>query len=151
MLSTVAVACSHPAPPAQPHAEVAPPPKVRLAVLPARDKPFGNAAKAIADAFAQAHVAGVDETKLWKSPIDDVQMQVECDDPTPDCYAVAAKELSADRLLFATIEAAPKKQVKITITLFDAATKAVKPAQQVYANEADAVAGAAALVGEATR
>ena len=151
MLST-AVACSHPAPPAQPHVEAAPPPKVRLAVLPAQDKPFAKAAKAIDDAFAQAHVSGVDETKLWKSPIDVVQLQVECDDPTPDCYAAAGKELNADRLLFATIEAAPKKQIDVTVTLFDVATKAVKQtAHQVYASEADAAAGAAALVGQATK
>jgi len=152
VLSTVAVACSHPAPPAQPQVPAGPPPKVRLAVLPPQDKPFGKAAKAIGDAFAAAHVAGVDETKVWKSPIDVVQLQVECDDPTPDCYAAAGKELKADRLLFATIEAAPKKQVDVTVTLFDVATKAVKQtAHQVYANEADAAAGAAALVTEATK
>jgi len=152
VLFIVAVACSHPAPPAQPHADPPPPPKVRLAVLPAGYKVYGKAAQAISDALAQAHVAGIDETKVWKQPIDVVQLQVECDDPTPDCYAAAGKELKADRLLFATIEAAPKKQVDVTVTLFDVATKAVKQsAHQVYANETAAVAGAAALVGEATK
>jgi hypothetical protein len=145
-----AVACSHPAPPVAPQPPP-PPAKVTLEVLPADKKPFPAAAKAIADALSAAKVAGVDETKLSAVSMEVVQIQIECDDPTPDCYAAAGKELHVDRLLFAKIDPAGKKQVDVTITLFDVGGRAVtSAAHRVFATEAAAVAGVPGLVAEAT-
>jgi len=151
VLAGAALGCGgHAARPEQPAPP--PPPKVVLAVMPAEAQEFPTVAKAASEALAQARVTGVDETKVWKASIDVVKLQIECDDQTPACYAAAGKELHADRLLFAVIVPAPKKQIDVTVTLFDVdATAEKRSAHEVYASEAAAVAGVGKLVAEATQ
>ena len=147
----VALGCGGHAPP-PPAAPPAPPPKVVLAVMPAESDVFPKAAQAASEALAGVHVGGIDETKVWKASLEVVQMQIECLDASASCYAAAGKELHADRLLFAQIAREKKKQVAVTVTLFDVDTSAQqKQAHAVYADETAAIAGIPKLVTEVTQ
>ena len=118
--------------------------------MPVESDKFPRLAKAINDALAQVKVAGVDDTDQSKVSLEVVQLQIECDDLTPTCYAAAGKAIHADRLLFAQLVAA-KKKVDVTVTLFDVDGEAVRSsAHDVFASEAAAVEGIGKLVAEAT-
>ena len=147
MLAAIVAGC-HSGPTAPP----APPaPKIRLSVMPIESAKFPRAAKAVNDALADAHVTGVDETAMSKVSLEVVQLQIECDDLTPECYQAAGKAILADRLLFAQIAPGKKKQVDVTVTLFDVDGSTVQhAAHDVFANETAAVAGVGKLVSEAT-
>jgi hypothetical protein len=122
-----------------------------LAVIPA-EREFPKLADAVDEALAKAQVTGVDEKTLLKEPIDGVLMQIECNERGATCYTALGKVVHADRLLFALIGAAPKKQIDVTVMLFDVAAGAEKKtAHTVYASEAAALGGIAKLVDEATR
>lgn len=137
-------ACKHSAP-------TTPSAKVKLAVMPAESPDFPKAAKAATESLAGANVQGVDETEVRKVSIDVVQLQIECLDPTPACYSAAGKAISADELLFAKISGA-KKQVDVTVTLFDVDRSKVKhEAHDSFASEDLAIAGIPKLVAEATK
>lgn len=131
-----------------------PPPKVvTLAVLPAESDTFPVAAKAATDSLSRARVAGVDRTQVSKVSLEVVQLSIECVDPTDACYQAIGRSMSANRLLFARIDAgAAKRQLRVTVTLYDVdARSAKRTAEKLFVNEDQAVAGAAALVAEATR
>ena len=137
-------ACKHSAP-------TTPSAKVKLAVMPAESPDFPKAAKAATESLAGANVQGVDETEVRKVSIDVVQLQIECLDPTPACYSAAGKAISADELLFAKISGA-KKQIDVTVTLFDVDRSKVKhEAHDSFASEDLAIAGIPKLVAEATK
>ena len=120
--------------------------------MPVESDKFPKLAKAINEALGQVQVAGIDETEQSKVSLEVVQLQIECDDLTPSCYAAAGKAIHADRLLFAQLAAAPKKHVDVTVTLFDVDGTTVKSsAHDVFASEAAAVTGVGKLVEEATR
>jgi hypothetical protein len=125
--------------------------KIKLAVLPAESDKFPTTARAITDVLAAAQIANVDERELSKVSLEVVQLSIECVEPTVGCYEAVGKQLSANRLLFAQIVAEKKKQLKVTVTLFDVDTRAPRSAQRIFANEQEASAGVAELVGEATR
>lgn len=162
----IALGCGH-AQPAPVAATPAPAPvKRELAVIPAESDAYPAAAKAISAQLAQARVAGVDETRLSKVPLEVVQLAIECVEPTGTCYEAIGKSLAANRLLFARISATSatsatgatgakskiKRPLKVTVTLFDVdAREAARTAEREFATEADATAGAAALVEEVTR
>jgi hypothetical protein len=144
-------ACGH-APPAP----TTPPPRaptVKLAVLPAESDSFPKAAKAATDAMTRAQVGGITATEVSKVSLEVVQLSIECDDETPACYEAAGKSLAANRLLFTQITGGDKAgQVKVSVTQFDVDANAPKHvAEKVFAREDDAIAGAAALVAEATQ
>jgi hypothetical protein len=81
-----------------------------------------------------------------------VQLSIECVDPTRVCYEAIGRSMSANRLLFARIDGANRRQLKITVTLFDVDARAATRSQaRVFASEDDAAAGAAALVAEVAR
>ena len=62
------------------------------------------------------------------------------------------RSLTANSLLFAQIAALKKRQLKITITLFDVDARAPRTkAEKVFDSEDEATAGVAELVAEATR
>jgi len=149
----VLAACSYGKTPKEPAAPPAPPsPKTRLAVLPAESDAFPKAAAALSQALASAHVAHVDATQVEKVSLEVVQISIECVDPTAACYAAVGKSLRANKLLFAQLATAAKKQVKITVTLFDVDARApAKTAEKLFKTEALASAGVAALVSEATQ
>jgi hypothetical protein len=123
---------------------------VKLAVLPAESHKFPRTAQAITDSLRKAAVSGVDRTEVSKVSLEVVQLSIECVEPTVDCYQAVGKSLAANRLLFAQVSG-KKRQVKVTVTLFDVDAKAPKSAQKVFASEQAATAGVADLVAEATR
>ena len=140
------VGCAHSKP------VVAPTPvaKIKLLTLPTESDAFPTIASAATTALGHAHVNGVDEAGTTKVSIEVVQLSIECVDSTASCYDAAAKSLSANKLLFAQIDADGAKP-KVSVTLFDRASGAVKTAEHTFATEADAVAGLDGLVVEATR
>jgi hypothetical protein len=143
----LAMGCHRSAPAAHPAAKT-----TQLVVLPAESDAFPKAATAVSTALANARVAGVDGKKLSKVSLEVVQLSIECVDATSTCYAAVGKSLAADRLLFAQVDAQDKHKLQVTITLFDVdGGVPAKVAKKVFASEADASAGAAALVGEAVQ
>jgi hypothetical protein len=125
-------------------------PKIKLLTLPVESDAFPNIAKAATSALAHAKVAGVDEHATSKVSIEVVQLSIECVDPTAACYDAAARSLAANKLLFAQIDVDGAKP-KVSITLFDGASKQPKTVEHTFASEAAAVAGLDGLVSEATR
>ena len=138
------VGCVHP------KAATTPSDKAKLLTLPAESDVFPKLAAAVTAALAHAKVAGVDESATSRVSIEVVQLSIECVDPTDTCYDEAAKSLAANKLLFAHIVGSGGKP-KITVTLFDRATKSPKTAEHTYATEAAALDGLEGLVAEATR
>jgi hypothetical protein len=143
------LACAHRSPPPQPPQPVV---KKTLAVLPAESDAFPKAARAVSDSLTKAQVSGVDETRVSKVSLEVVQLQIECIDQTTACYSAVGKSLSANKLLFAQLApGGTKKQLKVTVTLFDVDTQLLaKRAERVFSSEAEATAGVPELVGEAT-
>jgi hypothetical protein len=150
VISLSMMACGH-APPAP--VPPAPPSKVQLAVIPAESDAFPRAARAVSASLAAAKVSGIDETRVSKVSLEVVQLSVECVDPTRACYEAIGRSMAANRLLFARIgRGAARRQLKITVTLFDVDARAEqRTAEKVFATEAEATAGVAALVEEVTR
>lgn len=130
-----------------------PRPQIQLAVIPAESDAYPRAAQAVSESLGSARVAGVDATSVSKVSLEVVQLSIECVDPTDACYQAIGRSMSANRLLFARIDAgAAKRQLRVTVTLYDVdARSAKRTAEKLFVNEDQAVAGAAALVAEATR
>jgi len=126
-------------------------PKVQLAVIPAESDAFPRAAQAVSDLLTSAQVGGVDKTSVSKVSLEVVQLSIECVDPTDACYQAIGRSMSANRLLFARIDAV-RRQLRVRVTLYDVDAKSAKrTAEKLFINEDQAVAGVAALVAEATR
>ena len=138
-------ACHSQKPPARP------PSKVTLAVLPAESDTFPKAARAVTDSLTNAKLSGIDDKQVSKVSLEVVQLSIECVEPTVTCYEAVGKSLSANRLLFAEIEPASKKQLKVTVTLFDVDARYPHTAQRTFANEKEASSGINDLVSEITR
>lgn len=134
----------------RPKAATTPSENIKLLTLPAESDVFPKLAAAVTEALAHAKVSGVNESATSKASIEAVQLLIECVDPTADCYDAAAKSLAANQLLFAHIEG-PAGKPKVTVTLFDRATRSPRTAAHTYATEAAALAGLEGLVAEATR
>jgi len=139
------VGCAHSHP-----VSVTPAAKIKLLTLPAESDAYPNIAKAATSALAHANVSGVDEHATSKVSIEVVQLSIECVDPTAACYDAAAKSLAANKLLFAQIDVDGAKP-KVSVTLFDGASKQPKTVEHTFASEAAAVAGLDGLVSEVTR
>jgi hypothetical protein len=154
--------CASAPPPSASEPQPPPPAKRELAVIPAESDAFPAAARAVSEQLAQAKVAGIDETRLSKVSLEVVQLAIECVEPTGTCYQAIGRSLAANELLFARIvdsgpgagakKRAGKRPLKVSVTLFDVDAKsAARTAEREFASEADATAGAAALVQEVTR
>jgi hypothetical protein len=140
------VGCAH----AKPVATITPVAKIKLLTLPTESDAFPTIASAATTALGHAHVDGVDEQATTKVSIEVVQLSIECVDPSASCYEAAAKSLSANKLLFAQVDVDGKKP-KVSVTLFDRPSGAVRTVEHTFSTEADAVAGLDGLVAEATR
>src|SRR5438270_2983601 len=90
--------CAEVAPP-PPQTAVAPPPKVRVAVLPIESDAFPRLAETINRQLHDVRVRGVDETFVSKVTLEVVQISIECVDPSASCYSAVGRSLSSDRLL----------------------------------------------------
>lgn len=127
-------------------------PAIRLAVIPADSDAFPRAARAVSTSLSSARIAGVDATAVSKVSLEVVQLSVECVDTTDACYQAIGRSMSANRLLFARIDPATRRQLRVTVTLYDVdAGSAKRTAAKLFPTEDQAVAGVAALVSEATR
>jgi len=153
LVSVALAACTHPSapslsPPPAPRAS----PKVKLAVLPTESSAFPKAAQAATDSLTNVRVGGIDETRLSMVSLEVVQLSIECVEPTPECYTAVGRSLAANRLLFAQIASDSKrKQLKVTVMLFDVDANQPKTVEKLFATEQEATAGVAELVGEAIR
>ena len=125
--------------------------RVTLAVLPAESDVFPKAAKAMTDSLTHVEIEGVDDKQVSKVSLEVVQLSIECVEPSVACYEAVGKSLAANRLLFAQIARSGKKQLNVSVTLFDVDARAPKTAHKVFANEQEATAGIPDLVAEATR
>jgi len=138
-----------------PAAPAPPPPRpaVRLTVIPADSDAFPRAARAVSASLASAQIAGVDTTAVSRVSLEVVQLSIECVDPTDACYRAIGKSMSANRLLFARIDpGVTRRELRVSVTLYDVdAGTATRTAAKLFPTEDQAVAGAAALVLEATR
>ena len=144
--AVVVVGCAH----GKPIETTTPVAKIKLLTLPTESDAFPSIASAATAALGHAHVVGVDEQDTTKVSIEVVQLSIECVDRTASCYDAAAKSLSANKLLFAQIDADGNKP-KVSVTLFDRASRAVKSVAHTFATASDAVAGLDGMVAEATR
>ena len=153
VVSMMACGSARPVPVAPTTTTAAPPrPQVKLAVIPAESDAFPRAANAVSESLTSAQVGGVDKTSVSKVSLEVVQLSIECVDPTDTCYQAIGRSMSANRLLFARIDAGARRQLRVRITLYDVDAKSAKrTAEKLFVNEDQAVAGAAALVAEATR
>ena len=141
--------------PVRPVPAAPPPPraKIQLAVIPAESDVFPRAARAVSASLSSARVAGVDATSVSKVSLEVVQLSIECVDPTDACYRAIGRSMSVNRLLFARIDpGATRWQLHVTVTLYDVdAGSTQRTSAKWFATEDQAVAGAAALITEATR
>jgi hypothetical protein len=130
-----------------------PSPKIQLAVIPAESDAYPRAARAVSASLAAVRIDGVDATAVSRVSLEVVQLAIECVDPTDACYQAIGRSMSANRLLFARIDAgATRRQLRVAVTLYDVDARAARrTAEKLFATEDQAVAGAAALVAEATR
>lgn len=126
----VTVAAPAPSPAAAP---TPPPRKTKLAVLPVEKLLLPKVADALNERLSSASIEGVSETTTATISMDVAMMQLDCTQPTNECYGQIGKHLLADRLLWAEIERAKRsgKSKKknaptvIRITLFDVERAAV--------------------------
>jgi hypothetical protein len=151
-------ACTHARSPAAPATvssspRPASPAKVaRLVALPAESVTFPKVAQAATDSLSRAQVNGLGAAQVSKVSLEVVQIAIECVDPSSACYQAVGRSLTANSLLFAQIAALKRRQLKITVTLFDVDAKAARTkAEKVFASEDEATAGIPDLVVEATR
>jgi len=156
VISMMACGAARPAPTAPtpaPAPAPAPAPKIQLAVIPADSDVFPRAARAVTVSLTAARIRGVDATAVSKVSLEVVQLSIECVDPSDACYLAIGRSMAANRLLFARIDPARnRKQLRVSVTLYDVdARTATRTAEKLFASEAQAVDGAAALVAEATR
>ena len=150
-------ACTHAGSPAAPPAVSSPPPQARpakiarLVALPAESATYPKLARAATDSLSRAQVDGLGAAQVSKVSLEVVQIAIECVDPSSTCYQAVGRSLTASGLLFAQIAAIERRQLKITVTLFDVDAKAARTkAEKVFASEEEATAGVADLVAEAT-
>jgi hypothetical protein len=149
VISMMACGSAPPAPPAR-VAPARPAAKVQLAVIPAENDAFPQATAAVSESLAAATVRGIDDKRVSKVSLEVVQLSIECVEQTAACYQAIGRSLSANRLLFARIDrGASKRQLKITVTLFDVDGKtATRSQHKMFASDAEAAAGVASLVAE---
>ena len=106
--------------------EPAPAPrKTKLAVLPVEKLLLPKVAQALNERLTKASVIGVSETTTAPISMDMALLQVDCAQPSDECYGRIARSLEADRLLWGEIvQAAHSKKKKaapttVRIVLYD--------------------------------
>ncbi len=121
--------------------------------MPAESDEYPVAARVITDRMRRARVGGLDEAVMSTVSMEVAQLSLECVETTTACYGAVGREVGAAQMLFARIEPGlMPDQVKVTVTLFDVATAAVKRAAvKMFSSEGDIPNGIAAVVEEATK
>jgi hypothetical protein len=127
--------------------------QVKVVVLPVESPVFPKSAKLATDLLRRARLKDIPESTLSKVSLEIVQLQIECVEPTLDCYEAVGKTLAADLLLFGELEPGPRAgQLKFTVSLFDVAAKSWKRrATRLFATEDDAAYDMKLVVQDATK
>jgi hypothetical protein len=120
-------------------------PKASLAVLPVTKGKYPKLAAALDDALRGANVADA-TPKMLGVTIDVIQLQIECVEPTPACYAAVAKSLGVDQLLFARVDPVARGEVRVEIRRTDASGATVGMSGGTFPNEEKAIGEAQGLV-----
>jgi hypothetical protein len=90
------------------------PRKTKMAVLPAEKMVMPKVAEALNERMTKASVGGVSETTTAAISMEMALMQVDCAQPSDECYGKIAKKLEADRLLWGEIEQPAKAKKRKT-------------------------------------
>jgi hypothetical protein len=120
-----------PAPAPKPPPPPPPPKLAKMAVLPVEKLLLPDVAQTLNDKLGKAAVEGVGETATAPVSMEVALMQIDCAQPSPQCYGQIAQKLQVDRLLWAQIERTGKGKKKktspavIRVVLFDASRAAV--------------------------
>jgi hypothetical protein len=128
------------------------PRRVTLATVAVERYPFPRVAEGLNTLLASTRLPGVDDYVHSKVTMEMGQLAIECVEPTSACYAALGRSLSANRLLWAQVNAEPKRKSKVhvVVTLFDVDTgEAIHVAERVFKSEEEAVRSAKDLVAEA--
>jgi hypothetical protein len=132
-----------PPPPARP----APPP-VRLTWMPLEATVSAEVASAVNERLAGLAVAGVTEKVQAPVSMEMAQLALECIERTPACYGKVGRSVGADRLAWAELARANKRDASLTlrVSLFDVQGGAVvQQGARTFPNAKAAREGAAAL------
>jgi hypothetical protein len=151
LLATLAIACAtaKPAPVvhAPPPPKIAPPP-VKLAWMPLEATVSAEVASAVNQRLAALAVAGVTEKVQAPVSMEMAQLALECIDRTPACYGKVGRSVGADRLAWAELVRASKRDASVTlrVSLFDVGGgSVVQQGARTFPNAKAAREGAAAL------
>jgi hypothetical protein len=97
----------------------------KMAVMPVEKLVQPTVAAALNERLSKASVGGVGETTTAPISMEMALLQVDCAQPSDECYGKIAKKLEADRLLWAEIDqpARPKKKkpgpTTVRIVMYD--------------------------------
>jgi hypothetical protein len=152
LLATLATACAtaKPAPVvhAPPPRPKAAPPPVRLAWLPLEATVSAEVASTVNQKLAGLVVAGVTEKVQAPVSMEMAQLALECIERTPACWAKVGRSVGADRLAWAELARANKRDASVTLrlSLFDVSGAAVvQQGSKTFPNAKAAREGATAL------
>lgn len=112
--------------------------KTKLAVLPVEKLVQPRVAEALNERMTKASIKGVDETSTAPISMEMALIQLECAQPSDQCYERIAKRLEVDRLLWGEIEQprAKKKKASATtvrVVMFDVeSAKVVGRAEETF-------------------
>lgn len=121
--------------------------------VPVGSDEFPEAAKLATDLLGRARLRNLPEPALGKVPLDVIQLSIECNDPTLECYLQVARSLHADLMIFGEIAPAKDKEAfTLTVSLLDANAKQyVKRAARTFPSLDDAKYDMHLVVDEATK
>ena len=152
LLATLATACATAKPAPVVHAPAPPPkaapPPVRLAWLPLEASVSPEVASAVNQRLAGLAVGGVTETFQASVSMEMAQLAIECIERTPTCWARVGRSVGADRLAWAELARASKRDASVTlrVSLFAVGgATVVKQGAKTFPNAKAARDGAAAL------
>lgn len=126
----------------EPAREALPPGTV--VVMPIASDKYPRLAAALDRSLKGVHLRGM-VMRISSVPMDTVQLQLECTEETTTCYAAVARSLSADSLLFASVDA-DGAAVMASVHLTTSDGSEVKGSGATYKTEDAAVAEADHLV-----
>ena len=153
-LATVAMACATAKPPQVVHApppRKAAPPPLRLAWMPLEARVAPEVASAVNERLAHVAVAGMTESFQAPVSMEMAQLAIECIERTPKCYGAVGRSVRADKLVWAELVRANRRDASVTVrlSLFDVAGGAIaRQGARTFPNAKAAREGAAALVDE---
>lgn len=95
----------------------------------------------------------MNEPTVGKVPLDVIQLSIECNDPTLECYVQVARSLHADLMIFGEITPGKdNEEFTLTVSLLDANAKQyIRQAARKFPSLDDAKYDMHLVVDEATK